>query len=279
MFYSFSFNGKESKDFELVVGYVGGNSNDSSQQVLNLTNNYIRQKNTNAFRLASSYSDQPLAFDNLSVVRYSCNDANKFSYNDDELKIIYDWLTSSKSGNIVIHLTDKRDVKMKGMFYSISEKYYNGEVIGFDLKLKTESPYVYGDDKSLSFSNKNLFSVVIPSTDYANLNYIYPVMKITVLSNTDNLIMYNTAIEGDISTMEIKKCKSGEVITIDSINEIIKSSTDSNISKRFNFNFPFFIKNGSTNANGNVTNNVHFNQNVNVSISYTPLMIGGGIFG
>ena len=91
--------------------------------------------------------------------------------------------------------------------------------------------------------------------------------------------MYNTAIEGDISTMEIKKCKSGEIITIDSINEIIKSSTDSNISKRFNFNFPFFIKNGSTNANGNVTNNVHFNQNVNVNISYTPLMIGGGIFG
>lgn len=278
MFYSFSFNGKESKDFDLVIGRIGS-SDDSSYNVLNLTTNHIRQKNTNVFKLASAFSDQPLTFENLSVIRYSCNDANKFSYNADEMMDIYDWLTSSKSGKIVIHLSDKRDVKTRGMFYSISEKPYNGEVIGFDLKLKTESPYVFGNDTTVSFTGKNLVSVSIPSTDYANMNYLYPVIKITVSQNTDKLIMYNTAIEGSINTTEIKSCKAGEVITIDSINEIIKSSNDSNIAKRFNFNFPFFIKNSETNVNKIVTNNIHFNQNVNVTITYTPLRIGGGLFG
>lgn len=276
MFKYFYFNGKDSRDFDLKIGHVGSSSSNPTSST-SYENNYAKMKNSNGFKLVSSVHNNPIALDNISVVRDGCN--NKYDYSYDEMKDILDWLTSTKSGLLKIVLDDGSSEYLTGMFYEITEKVLNGESIGYDLKFKADSPYVMGDTVTSKFTNMKIVNVDIPRHNYADQNYLYPVMDFTVQEAGDLYIYMSVAgVQNDDSTVLIKNCILGEIIHVDSLNEIITSSNNTDLYKRFNWVFPYFICDKSK-LKSSTFNTVTFTKPVNGTIKYTPLMIGVGIFG
>lgn len=275
MFLSFQFNGKESSEYHLKIGHLNSPTQDESP-LLALTNNYIRHKNSR-FTLASSYIETPLELQNISIIKDHCQDSSSFFITREELENINKWLTSTKSGKLVLHLKDKTDAIMNGMFYEIKEKYYNDLIIGYDLKFKSESPFIFKNEISSRYTNTSLITIESNTLDFASLSTIQPIFEITVLEEGD-LIFWCTNGSTSIESTKIKDCKINEVITIDSKNEII-TSTNKDINRRFNYHFPCLIKNQNAWQQTTNTNYYHFSKKVNVSIKYTPLRLGVGLFG
>lgn len=275
MFYSFSFCGKESTSFDLKIGYLGSSS-DSNVSYYKVNTTSIRQRMGNR-NLISSYVHEPLDFTNLSVINAGCHGYT--AYDRYTLNKIMTWLTSSKHGEMVIHTSDRVDLKCTGMFYDISDCVYNGEVIGFNLKFKSESPYLRRNKYSTSFKNTSLITLTTPVFDFADLSGLGMKMRITFTDTVGgDLQIRNTTNDVQSSPIIIKGCKNGEVITIDSENEIISSSTRESLYKYFNYEYPILYRDLSK-IDGDVENIFQFSKEVSVDVEYTPLRIGVGVFG
>lgn len=273
MYRYFSFNGKSSKDFNLKVGYIGSKGSLDSP-VLSYENQYIRTKNNNGFSLVSSIHNDPLTLEGISVVRDGCD--NKFSFTYKEMMNIYNWLTSTKHGVLQIFLDDGTVESLTGMFIELKEKVLNGFEVGFDLKFKSESPYVSGGIKTLSFTNQKIVNIEIPREDHADCDYMYPVLNFKILQAGDLTIYVKNALEDQEAdnTIIIKGCTLDEEIKIDSLNEIVEFGTG-NEYDRFSWTFPYMHCDKTKTSSTNVFT---FTLPVTGSISYDSLRIGVGLF-
>lgn len=272
MYYSFSFNGVESTTHKVCIGFLGGSPSEEGL-VLSRELSDIKQKSTNAFYLISKTINEPLDLE-IEIVRDPCSDGvQHLTYA--EMRNILGWLTSGENKEMVIHLmNDNTDAHLYGSFYEITEKNYGSLHVGYALKFRSTSPYVFGDTQTTTLGDRRLFTITVPRNYYADKNYLCPVVTVTPRASGDLRISCTSWDEDCVIT----GVTTSENITLDSKNEIFSSdSTQSNATlyKRFNYFFPTLqVNRGSSSSSIVITTNI----NCDMVVAYTPLMLPIGIF-
>lgn len=131
--------------------------------------------------------------------------------------------------------------------FNINRIEINKILYGLELTIQTNRPFGYGLEQhiSLEFPNASTIKKVSDRSDV--IGYTYPDMQIKCNASGD-LSIHNQTFD---STMLIKNCTIGEVITIYGESQIITSSNDGH--KIYNdFNFQFFKIGNTFDNNANM---------------------------
>lgn len=272
MLYDFSWQGINSDFYGLMIGYLDSAPEDE-RVLYTYSNTFTRNKDNNGFYMTSSYIEEPIRLNNgeLSIVKYDCLTGD-YTMTVDELEEIVLWLTSTKNGKLVIKPFYADNVYLMGMFDEITELKAMGKTVGLSLSFVSTSAHFMKEDETFSGEGVTSLEARIYAKNFGHMKYLYPVYTITPKSSGD-LTVTNSMWE---RSMVINNCTAGEVITIDALNKLFSSSLMTHeLYNDFNYEFVPLVREGSTIA----INNFTLSLECDISITYTPLLIGSGIFG
>ena len=148
--------------------------------------------------------------------------------------------------------------------FSSKQIILNGNIVGLELTMYTNSPYAYRDEIEIKLlQNSNEKNTFLNLSDKEG--YIYPDMKIKIINSGDLLLKLNNRIT------KVTECNKNEVITIKGDKQIITTSDDShNIAKCFNFVFPRIESCFENNKN-----EIFTNIDCEINITYSPVVLVG----
>lgn len=238
MYGSFSFNGRSSESFDLmIVKFNSKTLNDYSagtQTDFETESNYDGSK---WYSISNKYKE-PLKFE-IQLSKNLCNKSNEDMYfTRDEVRAITSWLCSP---------CDYKPFSVNDEFYygmNFQAKFINpqyltvgNQICGLELIIMFERPYALSDDikNSKTFTNTGDMIVFNHSDEFNKC--LYP-QKITITALSDGNIIIHNDNENQYIYTEFKDCKSGEVITMNCEDRIISSTnTSPHIMERFNKNW------------------------------------------
>ena len=198
-----------------------------------------------------------------------CKDPSSHSdlrITDNEYRDLMRWL--NRNNFCKFSIIDDENIEMEPRYYNASfniEKYKVDDILyGLNLSMTTDAPFGYGAERIIRFDIEDVSKsyTIIDTSD--EIGYIYPSVIITCKSE-GTLLIHN---DKEDCTMEIKGCKSGEVISIDG-NALIPRSSDKEHKICNDFNFEF-LKIGNT-FNDRV-NRITVNLPCKLEIRYTPII-------
>lgn len=152
----------------------------------------------------------------------------------DDVSSIMRWLSRKDNYHTITFLHDDvlADIEYQ-VKIDVSNHYFGGEIIGFELTITTDKPYAYlsQDDTVISFSANGTYSL----EDISDVvGEVYPDLEITMKQNGDFHLTNSQTNETTIIT----GCTNGEVIKIYGENRIITSTVLTSLPRRFNYVFP-----------------------------------------
>lgn len=171
----------------------------------------------------------------------------------------------------------------KGSF-NIEEVRYQDILYGFRLNLTTDKPFGYGKKIKITeynLKNRNPIRLKIKTDEVGEV----PV-KMTIACKFNGDIWIRTRLDRDIynpiTNFKIKNCSSGETICIDSINQIITTSSSTHkIYNDFDYIFPVFLREWDSESANSESVFVVINNSADttlivgdITIEYTPIIKG-----
>ena len=193
---------------------------------------------------------------------------NDMEITSDEFRDLARWLNRKKY--LPFHFisddgaVDEIETCHHNASFNLSKLMLDEKVYGIRLKLETDMPYGYGDERILSWSatSNNLTKVIMDTSD--EIGFIYPTLVVVCKQNCDFVITNES--EGCLSV--IKNCKAGEIITMYGDTNIIASSnTGHDISNDFNYDF-FRIGNDAARMENVIT----VSNPCDITIRYSPII-------
>lgn len=148
--------------------------------------------------------------------------------------------------------------------FNLSKLMLDEKLYGIRLKLETNAPYGYGEDRVISWSatGNNLSKIIMDTSD--EIGFIYPTLVITCRQRCNFVI----ANESEGCSSVIKNCRAGEQITMYGDTNIIMSSDESHdICDDFNYDF-FKIGNSATRMENLIT----VSHPCDITIRYSPII-------
>lgn len=256
----FEFNGKKLSSFGFIVCSFDSIKN-TSDSGSNITFSHTSMFNGTR-QPVSSFEYKECISDTFSICKNPCNyNGNIVAITQEEERNILKWLNVKEFKKF--KPTDKyySDVFFNGSFNG-ERIYNNGELVGFNLTIVTDSPFAYAEQKKFDFTTttENQKIVIIDLSD--EIGFLYPDMTITC-NSSGNLSLTN---EFDSRMTYIKNCKAGEVITFKNNSVIESSLTSHKIQNDFNYNFLRVCNDGEKTANQIVVSIPS-----KISITYNPL--------
>lgn len=230
----FIFNGICSEEYNLICGFVGGNSDNffsaGCQTDLQTESNY----NGSVHYIISNKYSEPISF-NLELVQ---KDGKRLSR--EEVRSIITWLCNP---------IDYMPLLIKDTFYEniiYYVKFTNPEELSVNgingIRVKCNCKHPYGFTKLIKKKytmNNSTTTFTVPVNSDEN-DYTYPeFLKITFNSNCD-LFTLNNSIDISHSQLEIKNVKQGEIFTFYCQDKFIEG-TSNDILNRFNKKWPRFL--------------------------------------
>ena len=167
---------------------------------------------------------------------------------------------------------DEAEPRYYDASFSISKIKIHDELYGLELAMETNRPFGYGKEELVIFNidDINKFYTITDKSD--EIGYLYPSLVITLNSSLDSytnrdLVICNQTLN---STMVIKNCIEGEVITIDGDTQVISTTFSSHdICNDFNYEF-FKIENSFNNR----VNKITVSLPCKLEVRYHPIIKG-----
>lgn len=228
---SFVFNGVNSEDFNVIIGWIDGSEPDLS---VNGLNREIKKSTTSKVRL----KDNIYGSENTDVITFTFNivrvDGTEISR--DESIRINQWLTSSPLPQL-LKFNDEESCMLHyyAVCTEIKDITVDGCLLGKEIKFETNSPYAFMHDFEKTFKidtdEKTIYFNNIADT-YDGI--YYPILTITTQS--DNIIIENvtdkksvtldlTDINADSNGNKIVKINCEKLIIQDKDGKLIPLST------------------------------------------------------
>lgn len=217
----------------------------------------------NHFPLVDSKYDE-----NLQTTFDICKNPDEYDdleITDEEFLKLSRWLVRQKFFDIRFY---DDDIDRKTRYYhgsfNVSKIKIRERLCGLELTMVTDKPFAYGDQQTFfhEFTGPSDFSYIYDASD-VTCSFV-PDMKITCLES-GNLLIKNDLFD---TTMQIKNCTAGEVITIHGQPQIILSSNgEHDIWDDFNYEF---LKIGNTfwNRHNKLTSTLR----CVLEITYSPIL-------
>lgn len=179
----------------------------------NPTPRYLGDKYTNKIKPRVTFMKNPCLYNN-----------NNTHFTEKECRNIMRTLTSIRGYQWmkVVNDSNEDDIWFRSKIVNISSKKIGGLIFGIIIDMECDSSFAWSSEILIDLRFTTDKSVRIYSDTDDLHNYIYPMTSIKF--NNKGVFTLTNKTENRIS--EIKNVKAGEIITIDSKNEIITSSVD-----------------------------------------------------
>ena len=261
----FEYDGLRLSDFGFTIGDIDGSSGiDVVSAGSKITFNTVKRHYGKIYGLPSTSFDECITA-TFQIIKNPCtNDDMKITA--EEFRSLARWLNRHEF--LQFHLIpdegDTRAVTYYDASFNLGKIMSDDEICGIELEMETNRPYGYGETVTTTFTSTSPGSTYQVTDLSDDIGYSFPSMVITLKASGDLTITNSTTG----STMTIKNCSSGEVITVDGDAMIVTSSLSAH--KLYNdFNFEF-IKIANTYANR--VNNFTFTPSCDATITYKPVI-------
>lgn len=268
MFTDFEYDGESLSDYKLMVGVINGSSGvQTVSSGAELTFNQVRPVGSSRFNITSAVYESVYST-SFEVFRNPCLATNQdeMSLSIEEISAIQRWLCR-KDGykRFKINQDGFEHVYWNGTFSS-KQIELNGQIIGLELTLYTDSSFAFMDEVSVEYncSAGTSFHFWDNSDEITDFNnQLLPNLEITILSK-GNFKLENSR---DNKVMKIDNCVSNEIISINGKNQLISSSESSHdLANDFNYFFPRII-----NSYNDRCNIFTPNLDCKIKITYSPI--------
>lgn len=232
-FYDFKYDDIYLSDFGCMICRFGSGGMETVSNGSQITFNTVSTNNGNKYEHTSSQYDECIEA-TFQICKNPCKHKYKdleFSFN--EIRKIMSWL--NRNGFHKIKFFDVQDDYIGYYFeasFNVSRIEVAGSVVGFELNMKTNSPFALGEEvaETITGETTNWSAYILNKSDEEG--YIYPHTEIT-LKQGGSLNIQN---EFESRNTFIRNCTSGEIITMDY--PVIQTSLSSHkIQDDFNWNF------------------------------------------
>lgn len=217
--YDFIFNGKSLRDFGFIM--VNPDTNDDSGITKEILKGDITSVRPTANHYGTKYS-KPITLYFL-IIKNVCDNKYNLKINDDELRSVQKWLSSSKLPKLLQMQSFDGDVyEYFGIFNEISSKKVNG-LVGLNLTFTCDSPFAY-KTKTINIectSSENQEKVILCDSDELE-DYVYPIVYVNPQSR---IFSFENKTEGRTMSFSLNKdytnilidCKSKRIIGDDHV--------------------------------------------------------------
>lgn len=276
---NFKYDGKLASDFGLIVCHIGGAPGEETINAGSDINfNQVSIRHGNKFLITDTTYDSVIET-TFQVCKFSCETKVFEPLTLDEKRKIARWLQRKESH--VLELVDEKDEDasryiFEGSFNGLSEVFYYGECIGYELRFITNRPYAIGKTitRTIIADTENFEYMLTDSSD--EVGYIYPnKMTITFNEDVEEFNLYNYIEDSTNGRLtQIKNCKKNEVITFDDNLIISTSNEEHKKTLQDDFNFHFFR---IANSYSNRINKLSISHPCVIKIEYNPVVKGVGL--
>lgn len=238
MYGSFSFNGKSSESFGLLIANFKSkgleNISAGTQTDFETESNYDGSK---WYSISNKYKE-PLEF-TMQLIKNPCfNTDEKMYFTKDESRAILSWLCSPHDYK-PFSVDDEfyYGMNFRAKFINPQYKIIGERICGFEITIKFERPYALSDDIKYqkTFSTNGTMTLYNHSDEFDKC--LYPQQVIITALSDGNISLHNDNDNQYIST-EFTNCISNEVIIMNCEDRIISSTnTSAHIMERFNKNW------------------------------------------
>lgn len=263
----FIFDGVQLSGMKCRLASFDGGGSENITAGNTLTLNTVTNVATGKTRLISTQYDEVFSI-TLQFVKMDCDDMNDYIFSETEVAHIMRWLNVKgyKKFKPIYEDLEYSDMYLMGTFTAINLVRYGNDVVGFECTFTTNAPYGYYEDKIFSkkgISSGDSFRLADVSDE---VGYIYPTVTITAKS-AGNLTITNSLDDKDNITI-VNNVKAGEVITLNGITKIIKSSiAHSRLYNDFNYKFPRVVNTTISKENIYTIKGI----GCDISITYAPI--------
>lgn len=259
----FEYDGLTLSSFGFVICEIGGSSGFDTVGIgSNISFNTTSMHSGKVWGLAGAeYSDC------IETSFYICKDnsSSDLQISNSEIRSLARWLNRRE---FLKFKFINEDPTAEDCYYdasfNINKSLISKEVYALELEMKTNRPFGYGIEKSLSWIVTGSSQTYSFDDTSDEIGYIYPSLVI-VCKQAGDLSISDDVEDG---TMLIKNCSVDEVITIDGQSHVINSSLDSHhLYDDFNFEF---LKIG--NRLNNKTNTITVSLPCEITLKYNPII-------
>ena len=186
---------------------------------------------------------------------------------DSEYRSLMRWLNRHQFLQFNFVYDDGRDTCYYDASFNINKILSDDRLYGLELSMQTNRPFGYGQEVSVTQTISGGSGGSLTVNDYSDeIGYTYPDITIT-LSASGDLTVKNTTLN---STMVVKNCASGEVITINGSAMTITTSSTSHHYFYNDFNYEF-LKIGNSYPDIR-SNTITVSLPCTIQLSYKPII-------
>lgn len=203
---SFSYDGIESKYYDLVIGSFSG-AEDGETSNSNLSMTTFKSPGSNIFyKVNTTYNNQLQI--SWSCFKYNCYDSKDIYYDERHIAEILRWLGRRTYKELIFHQEGWEDIHYNA-FLEVHQYQIGGETVGFNIVATCDAPYGWTDSRVTTI-NCNGTQIIQIYDDSDEIGTTDVEMTITIKSDCD--FEFENTLTG-VHT-KIKNCKAGEIIKI-----------------------------------------------------------------
>lgn len=262
----FEYDGLNLSDFGCTICTFDSPGTENITMGSVITFNTTPVQGSNKFLLSNITYEECLESD-FEICKNPCGIYNneKMYFSVEEQRQIMRWLNRGEYLKFRILDDGYENIYYEGSFYNIEKIEVSGNVAGFHLYLKTNSPFAFHRTEEFKFDIVSVNGTYTIFDISDKIGYVYADMEITC-NQSGTLRIINSV---DNRTTEIKNCSAGEVISMNNM-MIIETSLNSHKSSLMNdFNYQFPRISNSFSERGNTFT---FSLPCSVVLKYTPVM-------
>jgi len=259
----FEYDGKLLSQFGFVIGEIGGSSgNETIDTGYDISFVKVKRNGGRKYGVAATHFEK-CAQTTFTILKDPDACGGNQEIASDEYRDIVRWL--NRHQYLKFRLVGDECYEMETCFYNasfnIKKVMFDGRLMALELTADTDSPFGHGTPVKKAWDmNANIGVELVDYSDDAG--FFIPDMKITC-GDAGDLTITND-LSG--SSMEIKNCTAGEVITIYGSTQIISTSVASHaIYNDFNYDF---LKIGNTYRER--VNTITATKDITLEMSYAP---------
>lgn len=221
---NFIFNNINSDYFNLILCSFDSSNTDESSTGLefDIKGDFVNDKN----------NDYGIEHSGVIEFQTTIAHADGSYFTKTQMREIMRWLSTKENEWLTIYDDEYEEINYLGRFSKVTKKIVNGEWAGLILTFTSNSSYAYSDIKKVIINVSEENQQLHFYNDSDNFGFLYPNLKITVSSGTQNITIKN---ESNLdATISLSELTSDEIITIDNENQIIESSLNRIFGSNFN---------------------------------------------
>lgn len=261
----FEYDGQYLSDFGFIICEFGASAGLSTVSAgSNITFNKVPHNRGKKFSLTSTQYDKCIQTSFDICKNPDIYDRNDMEITNDEYKTLVRWLNRHEFLRFQVLYNDGRDTCYFDASFNIEKIFVSDILYGLRLSMETNRPFGYGRTITVShtFTDIDVPLTILDVSD--EIGETLPTITIKCTSDGD-VKLFN---ELENCTTLIKNCKQGEIIVIDSQNQIISSNYNSHDIAN-DFNYEFFIIGNTYKTR---QNNIYSSIQCEIKIQYEPII-------